>query len=415
MGTLTAVFSPVGNNNHIFHITLVYKDGNTTEYAQMVPATPNSQLGLNGVDLAYKMVEAVEKAAFNAPSAWGTLKSDIGTFNPSNQYNGIERYPALDPYTNQPHPNAGQPFASETLSTNVSSAQWSGVKNTLQSINDLNLTYSPFTQNSNSSSCTALRKAGLPTPSFPLLTKQAPGCSLTTPTTPAELKHKLDTFNLSGTQSGLMMNSFVDAGGYKHTDLNFVDSMEGDRNTVYEPAGASTWKVTWQQVDAYQRPIGDLYSNSGLTVNRTEIFLHKAGISADIQGDSNSVRWGNNADLEIDGNYNEVISNDSEISFYDGRNGNGVYGDGNWGENWDFWGPDWEESSSRTSGTGVLQPSSDPSKLIEGMASMGESSGAGLIEIRPLDRGANLSVAATSQRSSMDAVSIGLPRRSTAA
>jgi Ca2+-binding RTX toxin-like protein len=206
---------------------------------------------------ALNIAAAIEQANTNTPSIWGTLKVEkSGAFTPNDPSAGVDVVPTIDSDTGVRNANAGTPYRSQILATGEDlSEQWNTIVSTYNKIADLNLTYSPATQNSNSVANTALSAAGVPLPkdTGPSGTF-TPASSNKLPTTPEQLNDYL--FVLPGLTQNSDGSNFIAAG-------DGVDLQSTDTLAVNTPDSAA-YKLA---LEVFPAPTVAGDNSSGIDVN----------------------------------------------------------------------------------------------------------------------------------------------------
>lgn len=374
MGTLTLYYHPIANlRETVYHITIGYYSptlGN--QYITMGPSIPNT---MGPVDSAIAAVANLPTVRTNSPGPWGTLVAKTGTYVPGDRLKGVD----VD--------DNGKEVPKSVVSTSLSDVQFNTVKNTMMGMNSLGLTYHPSIQNSNGGACTGLSKVGISIPNDDKA-KWTPGCTVNLPTNAAEKNQRLQDW-LDGSTPHLMVNQYNDIYGYTHTNLNFVDGRESDREFISLAGNVIVQNVSNIDMNTI------VYQSTGLDATNADITLAVDGLSVSVSGNYNDVIGGVSNNVDVYGSNTKVDMNSSFIDFFGGTN-NGVIGDWNFGDNWDWDMPDEGEYYIDASGKGTLGSgyNSDTSKLIEAMAAMGSNSGYSTVTVRPINSVAML-VAAT--------------------
>ena len=168
METIAVYFSPLASTKvaaliglgMAYHMALVYTD--RTGHSFGASSGPSNVRTAQSPGYAFS---AIINMTTEMPSAFGTLVSD-----PRNNHPFVLGRPE-DYYTQDP---LGEAFPCVVALRGVDlSAKWRSILRTYTMVGSLRLTYSPFTQNSNSMAGTALRQAGIPIP-FSSRTKFSP-------------------------------------------------------------------------------------------------------------------------------------------------------------------------------------------------------------------------------------------------
>ena len=135
-----------------YHLAVVYTDGKGRSYG--ASSGPSNHMTAQTPILA---LTAVVSSTMGVPSAFGTLMSD-----PANNHPFTRGRPE-DYYTQD---DEGDPYPTiVVMSGRDLSAKWQTILRAYVAIGQMNLTYSPISQNSNSMAGAALRAAGIPIPS----------------------------------------------------------------------------------------------------------------------------------------------------------------------------------------------------------------------------------------------------------
>ena len=171
--TIQVVFKPLYTfaGEQYYHETLVYTNSQgQTFFTSIGPTNDANEIGASSAQLS-ATVSAASDVASNTPSQYGTLLAQINqAFNSSNS-------------TGVTHGQNGTAYFSETVDFGFDlSSEWNTINATYASISNAGLTYSPLTQNSNSTATTALLAADITPPSFAggfFATYWTPGASTT--------------------------------------------------------------------------------------------------------------------------------------------------------------------------------------------------------------------------------------------
>jgi hypothetical protein len=336
MGKITAYYSPVGPTSSgdsatgtiIYHITLAYTDNNgNSSYISAGPTIPDSSLNLSISDKAKEMNLAAGDVLTNAESKWGTLQvNGQGSFTPGDTSQGIDVVPRINPSTGNININAGTPYFKDVVSNNATLTEWNTIKQTYSDIASLHLTYSPYTQNSNSVACTALAKAGLSIPDTGLFTL-TPACDVRLPTAPSELQNYLKSLQPKENKWYQLSQTTDSTGAFNYL-VDFYNPQNPDYVTKERQGRVEV--VFTKLVDS---SVANVLEDTTITGDHVAILLSNPSINIEVDGSYNNLfSEFDGANIDMYGDYNTAYVDNSEIDFL-GAN-NTLYGNGDFGDGW---------------------------------------------------------------------------------
>lgn len=200
--------------------------------------------------------------------------------------------------------SAGNPSVTLATGSNLS-GQWGVILNAMEQINDLNLSYAPITQNSNSAWCTAVQAAGISLPTGIELAgpNWVPGCLNTLPT----------SFTPPGQPSAFpeIMSSAqgLDADGNPTATITVVNSSGFITNSVVV-GGSNSTRTAYEEVtsvSANQTAITISGIGAQVSVSNAAITIADDALAA-IQGSGNVINAGAGATIDLQGSANVFAS-----------------------------------------------------------------------------------------------------------